>query len=205
MSEDCICVFQMNEDDNEVNALGDDDMHVDDSADDPTWNPSKESLLSEESDGEAWLVAEAEMAEDTFQSKYIKIKSEQNRRLKSELEREPSSVPVLNRRLFKIRLNDLLFTEHYRQLRDCVLQNRVQRMSDIDKMLRGDRVDEREAAKDDERFRKQIRDNQLLRELAITEKCLEDHQIGNQKHVIPAKEKVDQNISSNEEGLLEDW
>ena len=105
----------MNEDDNEVNAPGDDDMHVDDSADDPTWNPSKESLLSEESDGEAWLVAEAEMAEDTFQSKYIKIKSEQNRRMKSELEHEPATVPVLNRRLFKIRLNDLLFTEHYRQ------------------------------------------------------------------------------------------
>ena len=180
-------------------------MHVDDSTDDPTWIPSKESFLrtiTKESAWEAWI----EVADFMFQTKYIKIKSEQNsRRMKSELEHEPASVPVVNGRLFKIRLNDLLFTEHYRQLRDCVLQNRVQRMSDIDKMLRGDRVDEREAAKDDERFRKQIRDNQLLRELAITEKCLEDHQIGNQKHVIPAKEKVDQNISSNEEGLLEDW
>ena len=78
-------------------------------------------------------------------------------------------------------------------------------MSDIDKMLRGDRVDEREAAKDDERFRKRIRDNQLLRELAITEKYLEDYQMGNQKDVIPAQEKVEQDISSNEEGLLEDW
>ena len=198
----------MKKDDNEVNDVnprGDDDMHVDDSTDDPTWIPSKESFLrtiTKESAWEAWI----EVADFMFQTKYIKIKSEQNsRRMKSELEHEPASVPVVNGRLFKIRLNDLLFTEHYRQLRDCVLQNRVQRMSDIDKMLRGDRVDEREAAKDDERFRKQIRDNQLLRELAITEKCLEDHQIGNQKHVIPAKEKVDQNISSNEEGLLEDW
>ena len=78
-------------------------------------------------------------------------------------------------------------------------------MSDIDKMLRGDRVDEREAAKDDERFRKQIRDNQLLRELAITEKYLEDHQMANQKDVIPAQDEVEQDISSNEEGLLEDW
>ena len=105
----------MIEDDNDVNTPGDDNMHVDDSTDDPTWNPIKESLLSEESDGEAWLVAEAEMAEDTFQSKYIKIKSEQNRRMKSELERQPATVPIVNRRLFKIRLNDLLFTEHYRQ------------------------------------------------------------------------------------------
>ena len=64
-------------------------------------------------------------------------------------------------------------------------------MSDIDKMLRGDRVDEREAAKDDERFRKRIRDNQLLRELAITEKYLEYHQMGNQKDVIPPQEKVE--------------
>ena len=203
----------MIKDDNDVNALGDDDMHADDSTDDGTWTPSKEFLLSEESDEEAWV--EAEMADITFQRKYIQIKSEQNnRRMKSELEREqplrdPASVPVVNRRLFKIRLNDLLFTEHYRQLRDCVLQNRVQRMSDIDKMLRGDRVDEREAAKDDERFRKRIRDNQLLRELAITEKYLQDHQMGNQKDVssgsIPAQEKVEQDISSNEEGLLEEW
>ena len=109
----------MNEDDNDVNALGDDDMHADDSKDDPTWNPCKESLLSEENaeDTEEASV-EAEMADFTFESferTYNKIKSEQNKRMKSEFERQPATVPIVNRRLFKIRLNDLLFTEHYRQ------------------------------------------------------------------------------------------
>ena len=191
----------MLEEDFDDHAHGD-DMNVDDAEDDPTWNPNDESLLSEDGDDQDWVEAESETLED----RYNKIKSE----IESEPVRE-QGVPVVNRRLFKIRINDLLFSDHYRQLRDCVLQNRIQRMSDIEKMLQGEHVDEKAAVKDDERFRKQHRDNQLLRELCITEKYLQDHEIGNQDRVSvdPAQEKIEavseQDISSDAERLMEDW
>ena len=87
-------------------------------------------------------------------------------------------------------------------------------MSDIDNMLQGIRVDEEEAVKEDERFRKQHRDTQLLRELCITEKFLQDHEIGDPENqnggAISATEKVEQtcneqDISPGGEKLLEDW
>ena len=199
--------FQMQEEDLDANAPGDDEMDLDDAEDDPTWNPNNESLLSEEGDDQAWVEAgPAQSLED----RYHKIKSE----IENGEPHQQATVPIVNRRLFKIRLNDLLFTDHYRQLRDCVLQNRVQKMSDIDNMLQGVPVDESEAAKNDERFRKQHRDTQLLRELCITEKFLQNHEMKDQENrngeAIPAPEKVEQtnneqNISPDGEQLLEDW
>ena len=178
--------------------------YEDDSGDDPTWNPNNESLSESEGGNDRCLV-EVQNKKETLEDRYYKIKSE------IESEQPPDkSVLVVNRRLFKVRINDLLFSEHYRQLRDCVLQNRVQKMSDIDKMLHGERVDEREAVQNDKRFRKQHRDTQLLRELCITEKFL-NYDGRNREEVseVPAQEKVEltnqKDISHDEERLLEDW
>ena len=83
-------------------------------------------------------------------------------------------------------------------------------MSDIDKMLHGEHVDERAAVQNDKRFRKQHRDTQLLRELCITEKFL-NYESRNREEVseVPAQEKVEltnqKDISHDEERLLEDW
>ena len=205
--------FQMQEEDLDVNDPGDDVMDLNDAEDDPTWNPNNESLLSEEGDGQAWVEAGPVQS---LEDRYHKIKSEiENDEPHQQPPRDQqATVPIANRRLFKIRLNDLLFSDHYRQLRDCVLQNRVARMSDIDSMLQGVPVDESEAAKNDEKFRKQHRDTQLLRELCITEKFLQNHEKKDQENLngeaIPAPEKVEQtnneqNISPDGEQLLEDW
>lgn len=201
----------MKEEDLDVNAPGDDVMDLDDAEGDPTWNPNNESLLSEEGEDLAWVEPGPVQS---LEDRYHKIKSEIEKDEPQPPRDQQAKVPIVNRRLYKIRLNDLLFTDHYRQLRDCVLQNRVARMSDIDNMLQGVPVDEREAAKDDERYRKQHRDTQLLRELCITEKFLQDHAIRDQENLngeaIPAPEKAkqiyhEQDISPDGEKLLEDW
>ena len=184
----------MQEEDLEADALSDDGMDLE-AEDDPTWNPNNESLLSEDGDDQAWVEAGPVQS---LEDRYHKIKSEIENDEPQPPRDQQATVPIVKRRLFKIRLNDLLFTDHYRQLRDCVLQNRVQRMSDIDNMLQGIRVDEREAAKEDERFRKQHRDTQLLRELCITEKFLQDHEIRD-------PENHNGGAISAPEKLLEDW
>ena len=141
--------FQTHEDDSDINA--------DEDKDDPNWEPTNNSVLLEECDDLAFVDAK-----ETFEDKYHKIKSE----IESETPRD-QTVPAVNRKLYKIRLNDLLFSDHYNQLRDCVLQNRIQKMSDIEKMLNGEHVDAKEAVNDDKKFRKQHKDNQLIRDLCI--------------------------------------
>ena len=161
----------------------DGDNDEDDAGDDPTWNPKNESL-SEGGSDRCWV--ELENVKQTLEDRYHKIKSE----IESE-QLSDKAVLVVKRTLFKVRINDLLFSDHYRQLRDCVLQNRVQKMSDIYKMLQGNHVDERAAIKNDERFRKQLRDTQLIRDLCVTEKFLK-YEIRNRKEVsdVTAHEKV---------------
>ena len=161
--------FQTHEDDSDINA--------DEDKDDPNWEPTNNSVLSEECDDLAFVDAK-----ETFEDKYHKIKSE----IESETPRD-QTVPAVNRKLYKIRLNDLLFSDHYNQLRDCVLQNRIQKMSDIEKMLNGEHVDAKEAVNDDKKFRKQHKDNQLIRDLCIAENYFKDHLI-----------RMNQNVGSQE-------
>ena len=180
--------FQTHEDDSDINA--------DEDKDDPNWEPTNISVLSEECDDLA-------DAKETFEDKYHKIKSE----IENETPRD-QTVPVVNRKLYKIRLNDLLFSAHYKQLRDCVLQNRIQKMSDIEKMLNGEHVDAKEAVNDDKKFRKQHKDNQLIRDLCIAENYFSDHLIRMNQNVGSQEkaEEVDrEETSSDLEMLMENW
>ena len=157
-----------------------------------------ESLLSEASDANVWTDpnTEGELVE-----KYFKMQ----RQVQSECEaraarRRPAVVPV-KRKLYKIRVNDLLFSDRFKQLKSCVLENRVQKMEDIDKMLRGETVDEQKAVEEAERFLKQRQADQLLRDLCRAEQFVKDSTSG----------KADTDTSQLEERrqeterLLDEW
>ena len=93
-----------------------------------------ESLLSEASDANVWTDTDPR-TEGELVEKYFKLQ----RQVQSECEaraarRRPAGVPV-KRKLYKIRVNDFLFSDRFKQLKSCVLENRVQKMEDIDKIL----------------------------------------------------------------------
>ena len=157
-----------------------------------------ESLLSEASDANVWTDPNTE---GELVDKYFKLQ----RQVQSECEartarRRPAGVPV-KRKLYKIRVNDFLFSDRFKQLKSCVLENRVQKMEDIDKMLRGETVDEQKAVEEAERFLKQRQADQLLRDLCRAEQFVKDNTSG----------KVDTDTSQLErrrqetERLLDEW
>ena len=154
-----------------------------------------ESLLSEASDANVWTDPRTE---GELVDKYFKMQ----RQVQSECEaraarRRPAVVPV-KRKLYKIRVNDFLFSDRFKQLKSCVLENRVQKMEDIDKMLRGETVDEQKAVEEAERFLKQRQADQLLRDLCRAEQLVKDNTSG----------KVDTDTSRRRqetEKLLDEW
>ena len=160
-----------------------------------------ESLLSEASDANVWTDPDPN-TEGELVDKYFKMQ----RQVQSECEaraarRRPAVVPV-KRKLYKIRVNDFLFSDRFKQLKSCVLENRVQKMEDIDKMLRGETVDEQKAVEEAERFLKQRQDDQLLRDLVRAEQFVKDSTSGKAD---TDTSQLEQRRRQETERLLDEW
>ena len=162
-----------------------------------------ESLLSEDHDDD-W----EEQEQETLESRFIKIQKDfKNKRIKKD-----HQLPPLKKKLFKIKINDLLFSKHYKQLKDCVLDGRIQRMDDIEKMLKGELVDEDRCLKESNIFLKRRKDEQLLRELCEAEfyaeqfnkdKTSSSSDGGENENMEMKVEPDDEDDTA--ERLLEDW
>ena len=129
-------------------------------------NVKDELLLSEDSDYE-WA---KESSSETFEEKYFQILDE----LKADVKQPNKKQRVLpiKRKLYKIKIDDLLFSKHYKSLKSCVLENRIQKISDIEKMLKGENVCEDTLLCDSKTFYKRRKDDQLIRELCKVEHFL---------------------------------
>ena len=99
-------------------------------------------------------------------------------------------------------MNDLLFSDRFKQLKSCVLENRVQKMEDIDKMLRGVTVDEQRAVEEAEKFLKQRQDDQLLRDLCRAEQFVTDSTSGKAD---TATSQLEERRRQETERLLDEW
>ena len=161
----------------------------------------RNSLLAEDCDSLPWTDI-GEETRETFEEQYIKIQSE-HRALQRGV-KKMKAVPV-KKKFYKIKINDLLFSEKYKQLKLCVMENRIQKMEDIEKMLLGEALDEEHVKEESEKFLKQRRDHQLLTELCKAEMFV----TGNTEEVNNDTMKND-NIQSKhavkvEDQLLEEW
>ena len=175
-----------------------------------TVNVKDELLLSEDSDCE-WP-KEAEGSSETFEDKYFQILDElksTNRKLHPN--KKQRVLPV-KRKLYKIKIDDLLFSKHYKSLKACVLENRIQKISDIEKMLKGEQVCEETCDKDSKTFYKRRKDNQLIRDLCRAEYFLTSKEYENaSENAVGDKQKKSKNNSLEdirdelEEELLSEW
>ena len=145
-----------------------------------------ETLLSEVIDTE-----ENTLVEETFEERYLKIQKEMKMKPKEE-------EPPLKRKLYKVKLNDFLYSDHYSQLKKAALDGRILKLEDIDKMLKGEKVNQERCMKDSKRFLKNRKDDQLLRDLCSTDLFLKEN-ITSDKNGPNIKKET------NKEHLLEEW
>ena len=175
-----------------------------------TVNVKDELLLSEDSDCD-WP-REAEGSSEIFEEKYFKILDElksTNRKLHPN--KKQRVLPV-KRKLYKIKIDDLLFSKHYKSLRACVLENRIQKISDIEKMLKGEQVCEETCEKDSKTFYKRRKDDQLIRGLCRAEYFLTSKEYENasenavgDKQMKSQKNDLEDIRDELEEELLSEW
>ena len=157
-----------------------------------------ESLLSEASDAHVWADPDPR-TQGELVDKYFKLQRQER-----VAKRRPAAAVVpVKRKLYKIRVNDFLFSDRFKQLKSCVLENRVQKMEDIDKMLRGETVDEQKAVEEAEKFLKQRQDDQLLRDLCRAEQFVKDNTSGKADTATPQLEE--ERRRQETERLLDEW
>ena len=105
---------------------------------------------------------EAKGFSETFEEKYFQGLDEiETTNGKPNSSKKPRVLPV-KRKLYKIKVDDLLFSNHYKSLKACVLENRIQKMTDIEKMLKGEQVREETCEKDSKNFLKRRKDDRLV-------------------------------------------
>ena len=105
---------------------------------------------------------EAKGLSETFEEKYFQGFDEiETTNGKLNPNKKPSVLPV-KRKLYKIKVDDLLFSKHYKSLKACVLESRIQKMTDIEKMLKGEQVREETCEKDSKTFLKRRKDDRLV-------------------------------------------
>ena len=156
-----------------------------------------ESLLSEASDAHVWADPDPK-TQGELVDKYFKLQRQE----RAARRRPAAAVVPVKRKLYKIRVNDFLFSDRFKQLKSCVLENRVQKMEDIDKMLRGETVDEQRAVEEAEKFLKQRQDDQLLRDLCRAEQFIKDNTSGKAD---TATSQLEEQRRQETERLLDEW
>ena len=169
-----------------------------------------ESLLSEDHDDD-W---EEPSQQDTLEQRFVKIQKD----FKNKRRNKDHQLPPLKKKLFKIKVNDLLFSKHYKQLKDCVLDGRIQKMDDIEKMLNAEPVDEDRCLKESNIFLKRRKDEQLLRDLCEADYYAEhyhkdktsssdDSRNSEPENIDMKVEPIDENDDDTDayERLLEEW
>merc|ERR1712098_600865 len=149
-------------------------------------NANEETLLSEDNDIES---EDDSYVEESFEDRYLKIQKEMESNLKQE---EPP------RKLYKVKLNDFLYSKHYSQLKKAALDGSILKLKDINKMLKGEKVNQEKCTKDSKTFLKKRKDDQLLRDLCSTEMFLKENITSNKNGHQIKKESI-------QEHLLEEW
>lgn len=163
----------------------------------------RNSLLAEDCDSLPWEDV-AEVAKETFEEQYVKIQNEQ--RLVQRGVKKMKVAPV-KKKYYKIKINDLLFSERYKQLKLCVMENRIHKMEDIEKMLHGEPLDEDRVRAESEKFLKQRQDHQLLTELCKAEMFVRGNTGVNDDTLenVENDNNQEKHAMKVEEQLLEDW
>ena len=166
----------------------------------------EDSLLSEEFDDQ-WVEYTNTLNEEvTFEQKYMKIRSELKTESNKKMRLSPRPQPVI-KKFYKIKINDLLHSEKYKQLKITVMENRINKMTDIEKMLQGEHVDEDQMEEDSRKFLKQRKDHQLLTNLARADLWLQETTKKNTSTNIEASEQNNDDDANAkvDEKLLGEW
>ena len=116
-------------------------------------------------------------------------------------------ITPMKKKYYKIKINDLLFSERYKQLKLCVMENRIHKMEDIEKMLQGEPLDEDRVREESEKFLKQRQDHQLLTELCKAEMFVRGNTGVNDDTLenVENDNNQEKHAMKVEEQLLDEW